>query len=65
MSPFLPSTFWSVVTGSSLIGWIVAVVLMTWNGVRPDGSFAPRRGFRWLAIFVILYIMWILGITRL
>jgi hypothetical protein len=61
----LPSTFWSVITVISLVGWITAVAFATRRGFYPDGSLTGRQFFIWLGVFVILYLLWVFGVIML
>jgi hypothetical protein len=65
MRSFIPSLFWSVVSGIGLLGWIVAIMGMIWWGFRSDGYLSGKQSFIWGAIFVILYIIWIIGVQLL
>jgi len=65
MKSFLPSFVWSIVSGLSLIGWISAVICLTRWGFRPDGSLIRRKGLLWIIVFVILYVLWVVGVNSL
>jgi hypothetical protein len=65
MKSFIPSQLWSIVSLLCLAGWILTVVCVTRYGFRPDGSFSGKQSFIWLALFIILYIMWIFGLSNL
>jgi len=65
MPDLLPSPFWSVVTGIGLIGWIAAVISLIRWGFLPDGSLCGRRTFCWVAIVVIFFSIWIMGVKML
>jgi hypothetical protein len=65
MENIFPSYFWSIVSGLALIGWILAVVGMIGRGICADGSINGKQGFIWMSLFIILYVVWIVGVNRL
>jgi hypothetical protein len=54
-----PTTGWSLLASSSLLGWIGAIVLLVFRGYQGNGRFASQRRASWgIALFLVTFVMW-------
>lgn len=58
-----PHTGYALLAEAGFVGWILSALLFIWLGVRPDRGFHGKRAVLLALLFVVCYLVWIVGLS--
>ena len=63
-APVGPNTGYALLAEAGFVGWVACAFLFIWLGVGPVKGFAARRAALFAGLFVLCYILWIVGLAK-
>jgi hypothetical protein len=56
-----PYTFWALLTEVGFFGWVACAALFLIKAITPTAGLKPRPAFIYSTAFLLIYVIWILG----